>query len=111
MMLPFSPGSVGNITVTGTSDRIAIPSGGPQLLLTNVGTQVVYVLLGNSGVVSTTTTGFAMLPNTSRIITHGKALNTTAGEAGAVVTTGVTHIAAIASTTGSTLNVVAGTGF
>lgn len=98
MLMPFAIGTTANLTVTGTSARVAIPAGGDRIRVVNVGTQVVYIKIGGS-TVDAALTDVALLPNTTHEFTIARPL---------LAQTGDTHIAAIASTTGSALNITVG---
>ena len=84
------------ITVTGTTANTAIGRSGvgtQSVRLANVGTQVVFFNLGKSSAVTATTSNTPLLPNTTETFT---------------LLNDITHIAAIAATTGSTLYVTTG---
>ncbi len=97
----FSASDTAELTVGTASSNMAIPSGGGHLLLTNVGSNVIYIALGTDNTVSaaipsagTPAHGLPLLPNSQLMIYAG---------------TG-TWIAAIAAATGNTLFVTPGNG-
>jgi hypothetical protein len=50
-------GGYATLSATGSSSRVQLPAGGPNIGITNTGTDVVFVLLGNSSVTATTANG------------------------------------------------------
>ena len=97
----FSASKTGALTVGTASANLQIPSGGAHLLLTNSGSNVVYVVLGTDNTVTaaipasgTPEYGIPILPNSQTMLYAG---------------TG-TWIAAIAAATGNTLFVTPGSG-
>lgn len=97
----FSVSDTAALTVGTASSNMAIPSGGAHLLLTNNGSNVIYVALGTDNTVTaaipapgTPAKGIPLLPNSQLMIYAG---------------TG-TYIAAISSATGNTLLVTPGNG-
>lgn len=94
---PFGQkGNTVNAAVTGTSAALAItrPSIGTQSVrIVNSGTQVIFVEFGVSTVAAVAATSMPILANTVETF---------------VLANEVTHIAAIASTTGSTMYVTTG---
>jgi hypothetical protein len=100
MQFPFQPKSTAanttNIAVTATNQTFTLPtrSAGGQVLLTNVGTQTVFIALGT--VTSVATTSMPLIANTSRVIS---------------VPDGVTTLSVIAANTGSTLYATDGIGY
>ncbi len=98
----FTAANTAALTVTATSANVAIPVGGDgHLLLTNDGTNIVYIALGTDNTVAaaipvngTPANGIPLLPNTQMQIFAG---------------TG-TYIAAIAGATGNTLFITPGYG-
>ena len=97
----FSVSNTAALTVGTASTNVQIPSGGAHLLLTNVGSNVVYVSLGTDNTVAavipatgTPASGIPVLPNSKLMLYAG---------------TG-TWIAAISAATGNTLFVTPGNG-
>ena len=97
----FSAAETAALTVGTASANVAIPSGGRHLLLTNSGSNVVYIALGTDNTVSAAipasgapASGIPLLPNSQTILYAG---------------TG-TYVAAIAAATGNTLFVTPGNG-
>ncbi|CAB4155560.1 hypothetical protein UFOVP671_14 [uncultured Caudovirales phage] len=88
--------STTTIAVTGSSQQLTLPSIGPDgscLLLTNSGTQVVFVSYGS--VTASITTSLPILANTQLMIS---------------LPPGITQISCIAATVGSTLYASVGDG-
>jgi hypothetical protein len=50
-------GGYATLSATGSSSRVALPAGGPNIGITNTGTDVVFVRLGDSSVTVTTANG------------------------------------------------------
>ncbi len=96
VITPFGPGASASLTVTGTTGNVALPLGGLSVRIVNNGLQLVYIKFGTSAVTATTS-DMAMLPNTVETFTISRS-------------SAHTHVAAIAATTGSTLNITAGMG-
>ncbi len=94
---PFMPkGNTVNLSVTGSSQRVAVTRSGmgiQSIRVTNIGTQTIFLNIGNSTVTSATTTGFPVLANTVETFMLDKES---------------THVAAIAGAVGSTLYVTTG---
>jgi hypothetical protein len=97
---PFQPDGGANSTtngaVTASSTQITLPAmgfDGGQLLITNIGTQTVFMAYGN--VTASLTTSMPILPNTAQTISAPG---------------GVTQISVIAAATGSTLYTTVGRG-
>lgn len=97
--VPFAIiGPTVNLVVTATSANIAIPSLGNmnrQILITNLGTNVVFVEFGTSSVTASLGSSKPILPNSDNAFSVGSAL---------------THLAAIASATGNTIYCTSGVG-
>ena len=96
---PFQPiGATANIAVTGTAQSFSLPTaiddpiGLRQYVLTNVGTQTVFVLVSGT---ATTANGYPLLANTKETISLDGS---------------VTALSVIAGSTGSTLYATAGFG-
>lgn len=58
------------LACTGSSARVALPTGGEgnALCVTNKNADTVYVLFGNSAITATTAEGFEILPGTKEVI-------------------------------------------
>jgi hypothetical protein len=100
---PFTPGPTGLITLSGTSQPLALGAGGgatgtPQVVLA-LGTPgtaaIAYIKFGTSAAVTAAATDFPILPNTTICLTPP---------------VGTTHIAGIGSASGGTLYVTVGHG-
>jgi hypothetical protein len=100
---PFTPVSTASIAVTGTAQTLTLPLANTgmarQVVLSNVGTQTVFLVCdginGTSPTTATTSNGMPMLANTQIVISLGAA---------------VISCSVIASTTGSTLYATGGSG-
>lgn len=97
---PFQPAggvsSTTNIAVTASSQQLTLPSigaDGGSLVLTNIGTQTVFIAYGS--VTASVSTSMPLLPNSSQVIS---------------IPGGVSQLSVIAAATGSTLYATAGQG-
>lgn len=87
-----------NLAVTGTSQTLAIPNtaqGTRALRIVNSGTQTVFLDFVTTTGTAVATTSMPMLANTIEIFTFGN---------------DITHVSAIAATTGSTIYITPGEG-
>lgn len=96
----FTPvGATVSAAVTGSSAATALTAfaglGGGTVRVNNIGTQTIFIAFGASTVTAATATGMPMIAGATEVFTVGP---------------GVTHIAAIAATTGSTVYVTSGQG-
>ena len=83
-----------NIAVTATSQALALTAGTGNVMLTNTGSQTVFIKLGDSAITVTVANGYPLLANSTQSFTKGSA----------------THCAAIAAATGSTMYATSGEG-
>ena len=94
----FQPnGSTVNEATTASSQALALTGvgTGAHVVITNIGSQVIFVAFGISTVTTAVTTGHPILANSAQIFT---------------VPQGVTHVAHRAAATGSTLYATSGQG-
>jgi hypothetical protein len=70
---PFVPvaGGYATLSATTSSSRVQLPAGGPNVGITNTGTDTVFVLLGSSSVVVTANTGQPVLAGKNLTIALG----------------------------------------
>lgn len=97
---PFQPdggaSSTTNLAVTASSQQLTLPpidAAGQAILLTNIGSQTVFVAYGN--VTASVTTSMPLMPNTAIVFTAPP---------------GVSQLSAIAASPGSTLYATVGRG-
>ena len=100
-LLAFSAvGDTVNLAVTATTQTIALTAGTNNVLVTNIGTQTVFIKIGNSAVTVTATNGYPLLANSTQAFSQTiSASNTEA-----------THCAVIAAAVGSTVYISTGDG-
>jgi hypothetical protein len=91
----FAPGATAPVSVSGTSARVAIPSGGTQLSVLHNLASFVFMKFGDSSVTASTT-DTPVEPGISRGFTKPG---------------GVTHVAFITSSATGTVYVTAGEGY
>lgn len=92
--LPFSPGANASLSVTTSTDRVAITGAGNTLRLANVSATECFVALGTS-TVEATTGGFSMPANSQLFVS---------------VSDAVTNVAAITASGTATLRISRGEG-
>lgn len=98
--IPFTPTGQTQFAVGTTSVSIALPTNGSsspaatKVVVTNVGENEIFVLLGDSSVVATEENGFIILPNTSFVLAINANLylaaiaNNSTPESGVYISTG-----------------------
>lgn len=93
---PFLATGQTTLSATTSSSRVALPSAGTTVLVQNTGTTGAYVLLGNSSVVVTTSTGQYVGPGQAFVLSNPAGVNT--------------NIAGITASGSDTLIISTGTG-
>lgn len=91
-----SLGNTVNLAVLATTANVAVSApgmGNRTIRIVNVGTNVVFINIGTSGVTATTTTSIPLLPNSAEVFFLRREN---------------THVAAIAGATGNTLYITTG---
>lgn len=69
----FTPTSEAALPASTTSSSVALGSSGAKVVVTNIGTNPVYVILGDSSVSATTASGYPVLPSSTAVLTVGSA--------------------------------------
>ena len=99
--LAFSAvGDTVNLAVTGTAQTIALTTGTNNVMVTNIGTQTVFIRFGNSAVTVTVNNGYPLLANSTQSFSQ------TIAASNAEATT----CAVIAAAVGSTVYISTGEG-
>lgn len=96
---PLGVNKTVNVAVTATSQLLAVPNvpyGTLALRMANVGTQTIFIDFVTTTGTAVATTSIPLLANTVEVFTLGN---------------DITHVSAIAGTTGSTLYITYGEGF